>query len=43
MPSLGASWQIRRRPRAAPLDKEEPRTPHSGTPAYGQAGPAEKT
>jgi transposase len=26
MPSLGASWQIRKRPRAAPLDKEEPRT-----------------
>jgi hypothetical protein len=27
MPSLGASWQIRKRPRAAPLDKEEPRRP----------------
>ncbi len=27
MPSTGASWQIRRRLQAAPLDKEEPRTP----------------
>ena len=26
MPSSGASWRIRRRRRAAPLDKEEPRT-----------------
>jgi hypothetical protein len=25
MPSSGASWQIRRRLLAAPLDKEEPR------------------
>jgi hypothetical protein len=25
--SSGASWRIRRQPRAAPLDKEEPRTP----------------
>ena len=29
MPSSRASWQIRRRPRAAPLDKEAPRTPYS--------------
>jgi hypothetical protein len=28
MPSSGASWRIRRHPRAAPLDKEEPRTCH---------------
>ena len=28
-PSSGASWRIRRRLRAAPLDKEEPRTPFS--------------
>ena len=27
MPSSGASWRIRRRHCAAPLDKEEPRTP----------------
>jgi transposase len=27
MPSSGASWRTRRRIRAAPLDKEEPRTP----------------
>ena len=27
MQSSGASWRIRRQPRAAPLDKEEPRTP----------------
>jgi hypothetical protein len=26
MPSSGASWRIRKHPRAAPLDKEEPRT-----------------
>jgi hypothetical protein len=25
-PSTGASWRIRRHPRAAPLDKEEPRS-----------------
>jgi hypothetical protein len=27
MPSSRALWQIPRRPHAAPLDKEEPRTP----------------
>src|SRR5215212_2502942 len=27
MPSSGAFWRIRRQPRAAPLDKEEPRMP----------------
>jgi hypothetical protein len=27
MPSSGAFWRIRGHPRAAPLDKEEPRNP----------------
>jgi hypothetical protein len=32
MPSSGPSWRIRRGPRAAPLDKEEPRIPLPRTP-----------
>jgi hypothetical protein len=31
MPSSRASWRIRGRLRATPLDKEEPRTPSSGS------------
>ena len=32
MPSSGAFWRIRTQPRAAPLDKEEPRIPLPRTP-----------
>jgi hypothetical protein len=32
MPSSGAFWRIRRRRRAEPLDKEEPRIPLPRTP-----------
>jgi hypothetical protein len=42
MPSSGAFWRIRRHPRAAPLDKEEPRTPfprHSGNAAKTLTSP----
>jgi hypothetical protein len=34
MPSSGAFWRIRRHPRAAPLDKEEPRTQYMRSSGY---------
>jgi hypothetical protein len=34
MPSSGAFWRIRRHSRAAPLDKEEPRTPFGRSSAW---------